>query len=1053
MDDLFAVFSENRHAPEADIENIAANLGDGALDGKRPAADADGPDAKKAKYEEGQKAFAEDAPSYGTAEVSADAKEPAIEVLYEKYDIKHANGHTCLHECIRPSDDHNIGGAFLDEGPETATARKYAFPLDAFQQQAVKCLEQRESVMVSAHTSAGKTVVAEYALAMALRDKQRIIYTSPIKALSNQKYRDLQDEFKDVGLMTGDVTINPHASCMIMTTEILRSMLYRGSEVVREMAWVVFDEIHYMRDRDRGVVWEEAIILLPDTVRLVFLSATIPNAREFAEWICRIKHQPCHVIYTEKRPVPLQHYLFPSGGDGVYMVVDEKGHFREDNFHKAVGALQKSAEAEGTQTKKAAKKRGRANAGDLEKIVRMCSDRGYLPLIVFSFSRKECEANAVALKKMDVTDDEEKKLIDEVFNNAIMTLGDEDRELPQVQSMLPLLRRGLGIHHGGLLPMLKEVVEILFQESLIKVLFSTETFAMGINMPAKTVVFTNTRKWDGLEYRMLASGEYIQMSGRAGRRGKDDRGLTIIMFDEKVEPEVAKQMFMGNGMRVDSAFHLGYNMLLNLLRIEGANPDYMIQRSFFQFQKDKDALDTQEKRRDLEAQLAGIEDLRSVVKDDVKYSFSVDEAIADYYYLTKELDRRKEELRQVIIIPENVAPFLNPGRLVAMKDGAVDWGWGILVAASRQKIAKDDSEGTVLEEENEPQWVLDVFLPTEAGSVEKQKPCPPAAGSKSEGQVVPMALTCLSKISKIRSNMPDGDPKSEDSRRALLKTLSTIKGHKKFKVTGIPELDPVGEMNIKSAELTTVLDGLKDLETKRNESSLKGNPKLNDYYEAFERKVKLHASVQDLDKQITNSRFMVMGDDLRAMRRVLRRLEFVNKDGVVQLKGRMACELTSADEVLMTEIVFQNVFADMEANNIIALCSCLVFDEKSEDPITNNLELMKAFDSIKGIARNVAEVMLENKMPVDVEEYVGKLKPNLMDVILAWLEGKRFYEIMNQCNLYEGTVVRVIRRLEELVRELASAAKTIGNEELATKLNDGRNRLKRGIIFAASLYL
>jgi len=315
------------------------------------------------------------------------------------------------------------------------------------------------------------------------------------------------------------------------------------------------------------------------------------------------------------------------------------------------------------------------------------------------------------------------------------------------------------------------------------------------------------------------------------------------------------------------------------------------------------------------------------------------------------------------------------------------------------------------------------------------------------------ALTMLSKISKIRSNMPDGDPKSEDSRRALLKTLATIKGHKKFKATGIPELDPVGEMNIKSTELTSILDGLKDLENKRSESSLKGNPKLNAYYEAFERKVKLHASIQELDKTVNQNKFMVMSDDLRAMRRVLRRLEFVNKDGVVQLKGRMACELTSADEVLMTEIVFQNVFADLEANHIIALCSCLVFDEKSEDPITNNLDLMKAFDQIKGIARNVAEVMVENKMPIDVEEYVTRLKPNLMDVILAWLEGKRFYEIMNQCNLYEGTVVRVIRRLEELVRELASAAKTIGNEELAEKLNDGRSRLKRGIIFAASLYL
>merc|ERR1719265_2774971 len=234
---------------------------------------------------------------------------------------------------------------------------------------------------------------------------------------------------------------------------------------------------------------------------------------------------------------------------------------------------------------------------------------------------------------------------------------------------------------------------------------------------------------------------------------------------------------------------------------------------------------------------------------------------------------------------------------------------------------------------------------------------------------------------------------------------------------------------------------------------MKDNEFLDKYFEAFERRVKLHGKVQDLDKQINQSRFMVMNDDLRAMRRVLRRLEFVDKDGVVSLKGRMACELTSADEVLMTEIVFQNVFADMEANNIIALCSCLVFDEKSEDPITNNLNLMKAFDTMKGIARNVAEVMLENKMPIDVEEYVSKLKPNLMDVILAWLEGKRFYEIMNQCNLYEGTVVRVIRRLEELVRELASAAKTIGNDELAAKLNEGRSRLKRGIIFAASLYL
>uniref|UniRef100_A0A7S1AV33 Superkiller viralicidic activity 2-like 2 n=1 Tax=Noctiluca scintillans TaxID=2966 RepID=A0A7S1AV33_NOCSC len=1038
MDDLFSVFSESTGFGDVDLVRDAEKIQEN-LTPKGPAS------GKKRKASTDK--VASEAKSRAVAEVDEPLALPrnelAIELSHEQVETPPDSG--CTHEVVRPGED--PGARALQDTSALPAAKKYNFNLDVFQQQAVSCLEKHETVLVSAHTSAGKTAVAEYAIAMALRDKQRIIYTSPIKALSNQKYRDLQDEFKDVGLMTGDVTINPQASCIVMTTEILRSMLYRGSEVTREMAWVVFDEIHYMRDRDRGVVWEEAIILLPDTVRLVFLSATIPNSREFAEWICRIKHQPCHVIYTEKRPVPLQHYLFPGGGDGVYMVVDEKGNFREDNFHRALAALQNSADAQGTESKKVKVRRGRASAGDLEKIVKMCSDRSYLPLIVFSFSRKECEANAVALKKMDVTDDEEKKLIDEVFNNAIMTLGDDDRDLPQVQSMLPLLRRGLGIHHGGLLPMLKEVVEILFQESLIKVLFSTETFAMGINMPAKTVVFTNTRKWDGVEYRMLLSGEYIQMSGRAGRRGKDDRGLTIIMFDAKVEPEVAKNMFLGSSTKISSAFHLGYNMLLNLLRVEGADPDYMIQRSFHQFQKDKVSVEIQEQKRDVQSELASIEDLRTVVKDGAEYAFSVEETVADYYYIVKELERKREERRQIVILPDNIAQFLNPGRLLHLRDD-VDWGWGILISAVLQDVVETDPAA---ENEETRRWMLEMFFPCEPGSFEKKAPCPPKS-DKAVGQFLSMYLPSVQKISKIRSSMPTGDPRTEDNKRALLKTLTIIKNHKKF-TDGIPEIDPVSEMHIEGEEIRAVEASLKDLEAKRVANSLFGNEKLEAYCEAFGRKVKLRTTVQDLDKQINQHKFMVMGDDLRAMRRVLRRLEFVDKEGVVLLKGRMACEITSGDEILMSEIVFQNVFAEMDANSIIALCSCLVFDEKSEDPSTSNLEMMKAFDTIKSIARNVAEIMVESKLPIDVEEYVSKLKPQLMDVVLAWLEGKKFHEIMAKSNLFEGSVVRVIRRLEELVRELATAAKIIGNQELEKKLNEGRGRLKRGIIFAASLYL
>jgi ATP-dependent RNA helicase DOB1 len=276
-------------------------------------------------------------------------------------------------------------------------AKTYPFTLDPFQTQAILCIENNQSVLVSAHTSAGKTVTAEYAIALSLSLKQRVIYTTPIKALSNQKYREFYEEFSDVGLVTGDVTINPTASCLVMTTEILRSMLYRGSEIMREVGWVVFDEIHYMRDKERGVVWEETIILLPDNVHYVFLSATIPNARQFAEWIAHLHKQPCHVVYTDYRPVPLQHFMFPSGGDGIHLVVDEHGKFREDNFSEAMGKIACSGGEKGGKGKRSSQKEG----SDCFNIVKMIMERNFAPVIVFSFSKKECEAYALQMAKLD----------------------------------------------------------------------------------------------------------------------------------------------------------------------------------------------------------------------------------------------------------------------------------------------------------------------------------------------------------------------------------------------------------------------------------------------------------------------------------------------------------------------------------------------------------------------------------------------------------------------------------------------------------------------------
>jgi ATP-dependent RNA helicase DOB1 len=528
-----------------------------------------------AKVEAEAKAASGDTAASTTAAVKG--KEPAKDVSAEVVDIPHLVRHQVA---IPPGYD------YVPLNQHVAPAkpwRTYPFILDPFQKVAIQCIERNESVLLSAHTSAGKTVVAEYAIALSLAKKQRVIYTSPIKALSNQKYREFQQEFGDVGLMTGDVTINPSATCLVMTTEILRSMLYRGSEVMREVAWVVFDEIHYMRDAERGVVWEETIILLPQSVRHVFLSATIPNAMQFAEWIVRIHSLPCHVVYTDFRPTPLQHYLFPSGGDGIFLCVDEKGNFREDNFQKAIGGLAERDPAAGgiIKPKKKEQKKGQS---DLYKLVKMIVLKSYQPVIVFSFSKRECEGNALQVSKLDFNEETEHQMVENVYNNAIAGLNEDDRTLPQIVHLLPLLKRGIGIHHSGLLPILKEVIEILFQEGLIKVLFATETFSIGLNMPAKTVLFTSVRKFDGRENRWLGSGEYIQMSGRAGRRGLDDRGVVILMLDEKIEPAIAKGMLKGEADRLNSAFHLGYNMILNLLRVEGVSPEFMLERCFFQFQ-------------------------------------------------------------------------------------------------------------------------------------------------------------------------------------------------------------------------------------------------------------------------------------------------------------------------------------------------------------------------------------------------------------------------------------------------------------------------------------
>ncbi|KAJ5665768.1 rRNA-processing arch domain-containing protein [Penicillium maclennaniae] len=912
--------------------------------------------------------------------------------------------------------------------PPADPAKVYSFTLDPFQQVAVYSIQREESVLVSAHTSAGKTVVAEYAIAQSLKNNQRVIYTSPIKALSNQKYREFAAEFGDVGLMTGDVTINPTATCLVMTTEILRSMLYRGSEIMREVQWVIFDEIHYMRDQNRGVVWEETIILLPDKVRYVFLSATIPNAMQFAEW----------------------HYFFPTGAEGIHLVVDEKGVFREENFQKAMGSIadkkgedvaNPNAKQKGRGKDKKIAKGGNQGPSDIFKIVRMIMLKKYNPVIVFSFSKRECENGALQLSRLAFNDDSEKEMVSKVFDSAIAMLSPEDRALPQIQHILPLLRRGVGVHHSGLLPILKETIEILFQEGLIKVLFATETFSIGLNMPAKTVVFTSVRKFDGTSQRWVTPSEFIQMSGRAGRRGLDERGIVIMMVGEEMDPVVAKTIVRGEQDHLNSAFHLGYNMILNLMRVEGISPEFMLERCFKQFQNTGNVSGLEKELHELEEQKANM-----AIEDEG--------TIREYYDLRKQLDGFAEDVQAVISHPNYALPFFQAGRLVQVKDKDQDFGWGAVVKYTKRQPPKNSTEEIPPSKE----YIVDVLLKIADGpsvGTKTFQDLPPGVRPAKEGEkfrmeVVPVAIGCIHAIAHLRIFLPK-DLTSVDSRNGVKRALDEVA--KRFP-DGYALLDPIENMGIKDESFKKLLRKIEVLESRLLSNPLHSSPRLPELYEQYAEKVNLGTKIKEIKKKITDAMSIIQLDELKCRKRVLRRFGFINEAEVVQLKARVACEISTGDELMLAELLFNGFFNNLTPEQCAAVISCFVFEEKvKEAPALSKDELAKPLKEIQAQARIIAKVSQESKMAVNEDEYVQSFHWELMEVIYEWANGKGFADICKMTDVYEGSLIRVFRRLEECLRQMAQAAKVMGSEDLESKFEEALTKVRRDIVAAQSLYL
>ncbi|MEV6576027.1 DEAD/DEAH box helicase [Streptomyces sp. NPDC051577] len=913
----------------------------------------------------------------------------------------------------------------------------YEFGLDPYQVEACKALEAGKGVLVAAPTGSGKTIVGEFAVHLALRQGRKCFYTTPIKALSNQKYADLVKRYgaDKVGLLTGDNSVNSEAPVVVMTTEVLRNMLYAGSQSLRGLGYVVMDEVHYLSDRFRGAVWEEVIIHLPESVTLVSLSATVSNAEEFGDWLDTVRGDT-EVIVSEERPVPLWQHVM--AGRRVYDLFEEESdHGGRGSTRREVNPdLLRMAREENSRTynpkdrrrgkmvREADRERERRSRSRIwtpsrpEVIGRLDND-DLLPAINFIFSRAGCEAavQQCLYAGLRLNDEAGRLRVREIVEARTATIPSEDLHVLGYYEWLEGLERGIAAHHAGMLPKFKEVVEELFVRGLVKAVFATETLALGINMPARTVILEKLVKWNGEQHADITPGEYTQLTGRAGRRGIDVEGHAVVLWQRGMDPAALAGLAGTRTYPLRSSFKPSYNMAVNLVQQFGRHRSReLLETSFAQFQADRSVVGISKQVQRNEEGLQGYQEGMTCHLGDFE----------EYARLRRDLKDRETELAKQGAAQRRVQAA---GSLEKLKSGDI-------IHVPTGKFA-----GLAL--------VLDPGVP--AGRSNGHRGHEYTEGPR------PLVLTAERQVKRLaaidfpvpveaidRMRIPKTfNPRSPQSRRDLATALRSKAGH----------VSPERRRRDRAAAAD-------DREIARLRTELRAHPchgcdEREDHARWAERYHRLQRDTQQLERRI-EGRTNTIARTFDRIHALLTELDYLREDEVT-VHGKRLARLYGELDLLASECLREGVWEGLSPAELASCVSALVFESRqADDAVAPKVPGGAAKAALGEMVRIWGRLdALEEEHRINQAEGVGQREPDLGFAWAAyqWASDKSLDEVLREAEMPAGDFVRWCKQVIDVLGQIAAAAPSSSDSgsTVARNARKAVDALLRGVVAYSSI--